>query len=197
MIIQSVLKYLAGELNLRYDNLATPSQEDFIKIGNIARLESGTGASNADLQKKVVLSLVNISEEKTLKNNPHYISRGEAKVKRNPTLYLNLYVLFSCADENYDTALGMISRVIAFFQEKYVFTLDNSLAPTAFPSDYVEKLILDIHSLSFEQMNHLWGILGGKYHPSVLYQVRLLPVQAPDSDGGPLVREVKATENAH
>lgn len=193
MIINSVLKYLTEELNEYYSTPGNP--EEFARIGNISRLEGGTNANNAELQSKVIVTLVNINEEPVLRNNPHYYKRGENVVKRNPTVYLNLYVLISCADDDYETGLHKISNVIAFFQNKYTFTPGN--ADTPFPSSVTEKIILDLHSLSFEQMNHLWGILGGKYHPSVLYRLRLVPVQVGEGQEGPGIKEIKATENAY
>lgn len=191
MVIKTILRYLENEIN----QSVTPSAEKFAQLGNIARLESGSGASNADLQDKVILTLVNIDEEKTLKNSPHYVRDGEALIRRNPTLFLNLYVLISCAAEDYETALSKISYIVGFFQRKHVFTAEN--AEAAFPDEHVEKIIMDMFSLNFEQVNHLWGILGGKYIPSVLFKMRLVPVQEDRGKDGPLVREIKTTENAN
>lgn len=175
-MITQVLRYIAAEVNNSLDNPATPSVEEFVVLGNIAKLESASGISGTDLASKVILTLVNIEEEKSLKNNPAVIRQGEDILKRNPTVFLNLYLLFSCADDDYATALDKISEVIAFLQHKYVFTPENA-AVTNFPIDRTEKIILDLFTMNFEQINHLWGILGGKYIPSVLYKMRLLPVQ--------------------
>ena len=38
-------------------------------------------------------------------------------------------------------------------------------------------IILDMHSLTFEQANYLWSTLGGKQHPFVCYKVRLIRLQ--------------------
>lgn len=162
-------------------------------LGNISRLDISSGANNADLQSKVVLTLVNLEEEKTLKNGPYYVQEGETLVKKNPTIYLNLYLLFSCADEDYETALTKISRIIGTFQSKFVFTPDTAEVP--FPGE-IEKIILDLFSINFEQSNHMWGILGGKYIPSVLYKARLIAIQASKPEVAAVVREIKATENA-
>lgn len=195
MVIRSVLKYLVGEINHFYSIVPNGNQEEFAQLGNISRLEGANTAVNAELQKKVIVTLVNISEETSLKNNPHYIVRDSGTQKRNPTIYMNLYVLISCADDDYENGLHKISNIISFFQRKYVFEAKNADIP--FPSSDVDKIILDLHSLSFEQMNHLWGILGGKYHPSVLYRLRLLPIQASDGKDGPEIKEIKTTENVN
>jgi hypothetical protein len=49
--------------------------------------------------------------------------------------------------------------------------------------------------MNFEQMNHLWGILGGKYIPSVLYKLRLIPIQESPSEKVSVVEEIKANSN--
>lgn len=186
---------MVEEINEFYSTIPNGNQEDFAVLGNVARLEGATSANNAELQKRVIVTLVNISEETTLRNSPHFFPRGETIVKRNPTMYMNLYILVSCGDDDYENGLHKISNVISFFQQKYVFTADNAAA--SFPSSEIDKIILDLHSLSFEQMNHLWGILGGKYHPSALYCLRLLPVQASDGREGPAIKEIKTTENVN
>ena len=41
----------------------------------------------------------------------------------------------------------------------------------------IERLVVELYSLNLEQQNHLWGYLGGKYLPSVVYKVRLVRIQ--------------------
>ena len=194
MILPS-LQYLANELNrFEFDNPIDPD----IELGNVARLDLETGAASAGNQRKVLLTLVNIEEEKTLRNDPFYLRKtdpvkGDQIIKRNATLHLNLYVLISCADD-YPKALGRLDKVIRYLQGKNVFT-----AATADPGDNypeaVDKIILDLFSLNFEQINHLWSILGGKYVPSVLYKMRLLPVQAGRAETVGRVEEVRTGSN--
>ena len=72
----------------------------------------------------------------------------------------------------------------------------NSLtknAPTN-PLDQLEtfKLIFDIYSPTLEEVNHLWGTLGGKQYPFVLYTLRLLEMQfkAIQAEGGMITKVV-------
>ncbi len=175
-MISRTLKFITDELNRRWDDDATPTLEDFAMLGNIARLDTDANASQGGMSKKVVVTLVNIEEEKTLKNGPHYVRNGEDVQKRNPAIFINLYILFSCADEDHVEALKKISRTMMFFQRKNVFTPQTAAA--TFPVEAgVEKIILDLFTLNFEQINHLWGIMGGKYLPSVLYKARIVAVQ--------------------
>jgi hypothetical protein len=82
--------------------------------------------------------------------------------------------------------LSALSRAIRFFQSKHVFTQDN-VAPTSLttssvvihPLDQLEtfKLIFDFYSATMEEVNHLWGTLGGKQYPFVLYVLRMLDLK--------------------
>lgn len=185
-MIAETIDFLCKELNT---SEALPS---FAVIGNAA-LISDPGASD-NLSQDVVVSLVNIEEEKTLKNSPHYVTNGDALSKRNPTIYLNLYVLFCCANTQYFQALGKLQRVLLFFQKQYVFTRENSATP--FPTAAgVEKIVLDLFTLNFEQINHLWGVLGGKYHPSVLYKLRIVAVQNAPLNEVSEVRDIESNAN--
>jgi hypothetical protein len=55
----------------------------------------------------------------------------------------------------------------------------------------VEKLVLDLNTLSFQDMNNLWGILGSKYLPSVMYKIRMISISEEFSQGNaPLLHEI-------
>lgn len=186
-VIDVAIPYLIREINQALNN---PVTDNFVISGNIARLESGHAVPNiGDLQSKVVLTLVNIEEEKTLKNAPNYIKENQKVRNISPVVSLNLYLLFSCAHESYDTALTKISRIIGFFQKKNTYSASSHAVP--FPAG-LEKLILDLHTMNFEQMNHLWGVMGGKYHPSVLYKMRLLQIQETTPTDGDTVENIRS-----
>ena len=53
------------------------------------------------------------------------------------------------------------------------------------------KLIFDLYSPTMEEVNHLWGTLGGKQYPFVLYVLRMLDLKfkAVQSESG-LITEV-------
>ena len=105
------------------------------------------------------------------------------KIKANtaiPPLHLNLYLLIAANFKNYDTSLISISKVIEFFQGKKVFTSSN----TVYNRDNVAfeilddfRFILEIYSPSFEELNNIWGTLGGRQMPSVIYKVQLIQIE--------------------
>ena len=120
------------------------------------------------------LSLVNIEEERVTKAQQNFSRSTDGRiVHMNPELKLNLYVLIVANFSNYRTGLEFLSGSIRFFQSKSVFTPAN--APELGPA--IQKLIVEMMTLNFEQQNHLWGSLGAKYLPSVIYKVRMLTIQ--------------------
>ena len=146
-----------------------------------------------ELENRIVLTLVNLEEERTLKNGRSSFA-GVAPsdiAYRNRPIHLNLFVLFTANYRNYGTALRRLSQVLAFFQGKQKFTLANS--PGALPQPPLAEfsLTMDLLSPTFEQVNHLWGFLGAKQGASVLYRGRLVTI----SDdrvlaGGGRIREI-------
>ncbi|MEZ4992476.1 MAG: DUF4255 domain-containing protein [Saprospiraceae bacterium] len=164
-----------------------------VMLGNIAMMESE--GNNIDLLNKAVITLVNIEEESTLKNAPHYrVINGNTRYE-NPPVVLNLYVLFTANfPTQYGNALEVLSTILEFFQGQTHFNLLNSPAfASSFP-DLKEpqivdlKLIADLYTMTFEQINHLWGSLGGKQIPFAMYKMRLVKIQAEKvlQEGGPI-----------
>jgi Pvc16 N-terminal domain len=193
ILIFEVLDYLKSEINVSEKGVG---EGEFANLGNISKLENNSSPSSAMAQDKIIVTVVNIEEEKTLKNNPHYVRKGDGIEKRNPTLFLNLYVLFCAPSETYENALTYISRIVGFFQKKTLFNSENASEELSksFPSK-VEKLVVEIVSLNFEQLNHLWGILGGKYMPSILYKIRMVPIQESESGPVELIEEIETKSN--
>jgi hypothetical protein len=93
----------------------------------------------------------------------------------------------------------MLSRAIRFFQAQNVFTQDT-VEPASITAnapgnalDQLEsfKLIFDLYSPTMEEVNHLWGTLGGKQYPFVMYMLRMLDLRfrAVQSESG-LITEI-------
>jgi len=204
-MIAHALEIVQNELK---DNLLTYS-ENFsgstdgltVTLGNIAAV-SVSQDKEPNTQSDILITLVNFREEKSLKNLPNYV-RNEAALKvtyENPPIFINLFVLFTVITSNYPIALSALSRIIRFFQSKNVFTHDNVNplwldSPLIKEEDQLEscKLIMDMYSLSFEEINHLWGTLGGKQYPAVLYTMRMLDLKfrAVQKESG-LITEVQS-----
>lgn len=165
--------------------------EGHVVLDNVATLETPDRPPGAE--EKIILSMVNIEEEATLKNSTHFYKNAQGIVYHNPPIYLNLYMLVSAHYKNYEDALTRLSQVIQFFQGKAGFNIKNS-PDQALPDDL--QLHLELFSLSFEQLNHLWGALGGKQMPSVLYKVRLVKITENRITGlGTIVEQIQSKDN--
>ena len=172
-----------------------------VGLGNMAEGIASAPGNSGVPRDRLILSMVNIKEEKSLKNLPNHV-RNQADLKvvyENPPVFLNCQILVVASHGNYTNALLMLSRAIRFFQSRNVFTQD-SVAPGSIsanaPSNTLDqlesfKLILDLYSPTMEEINHLWGTLGGKQYPFVLYVLRLLELKfkATQREGG-LITEI-------
>ena len=78
------------------------------------------------------------------------------------------------------------------------FTVANSPNPRVVDDESLAdmKLILDIHTLNFEQINDLWGSLGGKQVPFVVYRTRLLELRRDAVlQAAPLIEQINEESN--
>ncbi len=169
-MIDKALKVLRSEL---LDYLARQPDltvTDAVQFANVTK-DDGTVAVP---KETVGLTLINIEEERVNKpqSPTRTVAAGQLAVV-NPDLNLNLYLLFSANFTDYLTSITYLAAVIGFFQARHVFTPESS--PSMDPR--IERLNVELYSLNLEQQNHLWGYLGGKYLPSVVYKVRLVRIQ--------------------
>ena len=159
--------------------LSAAGLTNLVVLENIALLESAS--ENADNVKgKVVLTLLNLEEESTLKNTPSFKVRDGKTEYRNPPVHLNLYLLISANCDAYDKSLRCISKTIQFFQGKKVFTSTNTVynrTNVAFDVLDYFKFILELYTLSLEELNYVWGTLGGRQLPSVVYKIQLIEIE--------------------
>ncbi len=192
-MILHALQIIQTELNQHLNSIAAQS-DDTVVIGNIGVLESQD--YTPDLGDNIVLSLIRIQEEATLKNQlngQRNMATGRMEYK-NPPVPINLYLLFAVNSNSYANALTYQSRIIRFFQSKNVFTHLNSV-PVNNISDHDRlrsfRLILDLYSPSFEENNHIWSVLGSKQLPYVMYKMRLLELELEQiSQTGGLIEEI-------
>lgn len=144
--------------------------------GNIAHLDRQEIAT--ELDNHLVLSLVNLEEERALKNGRVSTTTSAGDVAyRNRPVHLNLFLLFTANYRNYGTALRRLTQVLTFFQGKQKFTFANSPGPNLPQGGIAEfSLVMDLLSLSFEEVNHLWGFLGTRESPFAMYRGRLVVI---------------------
>ena len=175
-------------------------KQDDIIINNIAFMES---EKPSGFENKVVITLVNTEEESTLKNNSNVLRTPNGIKYQNPPIFLNLYILISATlgedlQDAYEFALHRLSLVIQFFQAKKTFTIKNSPFTSIsndnnIPQEIKDeiRLSVELYTLTFEQINHLWGSLGGKQIPFSMYKIRLVKIQEMAGEEAPVIEEIE------
>lgn len=138
-----------------------------------------------DSDNGVYVSLLYLDEEKTMKNNSYMIVSSQKRIeydgekkkrpntyrKTNPEIYLNLYIMITSVHSSYEESLRQISAITMGFWRQNVFTKENGIGKEY---DKLEKLILDINTLTFEQNNSLWQTIGGSMYPFLIYKVKMI-----------------------
>jgi hypothetical protein len=188
-VISEALTFLVAEVNRYLDAQLGSTTADRVVLGNIARLadDSGGGGGKTGDGSLAMLTLVNIEEDKASRNPQHFRRIDDQIIYRNPSIQLNLYGLFSAHTATYSTALEIVAYIIQCFQAQKTF--ESQSDPNLDPQ--IGKLTVDLFSLNFEQINHLWSTLGGKYYPSALYKIRLVIIEdTTPMAGGGLIREI-------
>ena len=186
MILQ-VLRIISNELELFLDSFSGDApDEQRVVIGNIAFHDVDKyfpNSNESSLDDKIVISLARVQEESSLKNTPHYTPSADnsSTVYSNPPVFVNLYLLISFNSLNYENALTYLSRTVRFFQSKKIFTHKNTqdINGTLNERDKVDsfKILIDLYSPGSEEANQLWGMLGGKQLPYVMYKMRVLELK--------------------
>lgn len=161
-----------------------------VALGSVA----GVAGSKAN---QLLLTLVSVDEEPALKNlSPYQRNATGGFDVVNPPVYVNLYVLVSAnydSDNTYETALRLLAWAVQCFQRRTEFS--TATVPTATgladPRVATLRVSVDLYGLSFEKLNQLWGTLGGRQVPSVVYKVRVVEEQAAGQLGtGPAITSV-------
>lgn len=175
-MIDAALGHIASQLNQALQRRFRIA-EDLVVLSNILEQD---GAMATHIADKLVVSLVNIERETvTMRRAQH--SGAEKAAVTNPPVCLNLSVMFAAnfSGANYAEALKFISSTIGFFQSRPVIDHQNTPELDA----RIERLTLEIQNLGITELNNLWGILSGKYLPSILYKVRMLTLDAGEIAG--------------
>lgn len=192
-MIFETLSFLSNEVNKFLNLKLGSSLEPRLKIGNVARALDDSLTGNNSLTGKAILSLVNLEEDRVVKQHENFKKTATTTIYKNPPIRLNLYVLFAINKDEYNDSIQWLSVIMQYFQHQNVFT------PTSHPDlhENISKLVVDLHSMNFEQINHLWSTLGGKYLPSALYKVRQITIDEDLATGeSGFIKEID-TKSAH
>ena len=167
-MINLAIQLLAGQLNQHLRRTYALNQ-DMVVVSNLLDMD---GSVVPNTHNKLVIFLTNIEKDSVPGPSAGAQGFGERILQRNSALHFNLYVMMTAnfTGNNYAEALKVLSSTISFFQRNPLFSHHTS--PEM--DKRIEKLALDIENLSVQDLSNLWGALGGKYMPSILYRVRMV-----------------------
>ncbi|PXY46389.1 DUF4255 domain-containing protein [Flavobacterium hydrophilum] len=176
-MIFEVIQIITEQVNNYLDEIGL---EKSVVAENIAFLESQNEDIATTLKDSVALTLINLDEEATLKNFPNHTIENAKTIYKNSIINLNLYILFSANRDKYINSLKDISKIIEFFQGKKLFTQANTIYNRnniAMSNVDNFRFTVELYTPTFEELNYIWGTLGGKQFPSALYKVSMIQIE--------------------
>jgi hypothetical protein len=169
-MIHEALTIISDKLNTYFTNRFSLNEERLV-LSNIVNQDGSVAINESD---KMILTLINLQEEAIASMNSRMVGV-------NRPVNLNLFILFSAyfTGGNYEEALKFLSATIGFFQSNPVINHHN----TPELDDSIEKLSCEIVNTDLQSLSHLWGVLGGKHMPSVMYKIRMVTFNEFNSSG--------------
>lgn len=177
-MIDLALKYVVGELNDYFYAVIPPlapaaTMRERVVAASLFDLD---GKVNNDAKEKVVAQVVNIQEDRVYHSVEVFRKRDDDTSELvRPEIKVNVFVLFVANISTYADAAKMLSWVIAFFQHRNTFDYKSIPGLTEREGHFS----FELHSMTFEQQNHLWGALGAKYMPSVMFKLGIVDISDP------------------
>lgn len=179
MIIYEGLKAVASSLNDSFRSSARWSGDKVVLSG----LAEPDGNPPLLIENKLVLTLLGLDNESVLKNQ-RSSSIGFGNAGRSyPGYHFNMMVLMAAASPNYQEALKLLSDGISFVQAKPL--VDGRNTPGIHSG--LNKLTIETVPLSVEHLSHIWGAIGSKLMPSILYKIRVVAVEGNPFDFVPTI----------
>ncbi len=142
----------------------------------LANLVGQDGFPAIEEDNKIVMSLVDIAKEDLGTNAKEYIPQGQGFIAKNPAITFNIYVLFSVHFKTQQMLEGLkyLAMVIAFFQSKAHFTVQNT---PLLQQGSLDNISVELMGLNAQEKSNLWGYLGAKYVPSILYKIGMISIE--------------------
>jgi hypothetical protein len=172
-MIDRAISLVAGRLNAHL-RARFGIADDIVAVSGLTDAE---GKTPAGVRNRLALFVTNITHDtmsRGVLGRPPIVA-GRAPVNPMP-VHLNVHVMLASSfdPENYLESLKILSHAIQFFQVNPVF--DRITAPDM--DRAIEQLSFEIENLDTDAASQLWGILGGRYLPSVQYKMRTVTIDA-------------------
>ena len=168
-MIDVALILLRDRLNA-YFSAQFEVSEDLVVM---APLNDAEGNPTAETRNRLATFVTNIAEDKT----PRGAARGirTALASMQP-LHLDVYFMLASGHdpEIYGEGIKLISKALMFFQATPLLTPQNT---PEMPIG-IDQLSVEVVHLRVEEVGQLWGNMGGRYVPSVMFKMRLVLIDA-------------------
>ncbi|WP_341366036.1 DUF4255 domain-containing protein [Yoonia sp. BS5-3] len=127
-------------------------------------------------RNRLALFVTNIAEDPMPRQNRGRAASVMGRTADAPPLHLDIYAMLAANhDPNiYTEGLKMLSAALMFFQTYPVMTPQNT---PQMPRD-MQQLSFEISNLRPEEMGQMWGNLGGRYVPSVMFKIRTITLSS-------------------
>ena len=168
-MIDQALNLVSDRLNAHLSALFGVS-EDLVAIGPLSDAE---GKPTAESRNRLTLFLTNIAQDSVPRGAR---PRSSVQLGKAPPFHLDIYFMLASGHdpEIYGEGLKLISAALMFFQTNPVMT--PQLVPEM-PTG-ISQLTVEISNLRVEEVGQLWGNLGGRYVPSVMFKMRSVMIDA-------------------
>ena len=144
----------------------------------------------SDTATPIILSIVNIEEDRMMKNQSLYFKKDESQdhiAKYNSSgQYLALSVIFASWSRpvnKYLDGIDKLNNILVFFQQHNSFfyksdnaeliTLESFNEKNETEKENYQRVTMETVNLGTEQLSEMWSYLGARYMPSVVYKMRL------------------------
>jgi len=170
-MMYAALKFVRDELNEHLNRVFLTDSDSVL----ISTVHEPDGSISPKITDKIVISLVNTERTNMHGRAPASISSGGASlVVRSEPLYVNLFILVAASFSDYPLALKNLSQTAEYFQSRKEMTRDSfSNLP-----DGIENLDLQLENMTIHDLSNLWGMMGGKHYPSLLYKMRMVTIDS-------------------
>ena len=138
----------------------------------VAPVADSEGKMPGAVRNKLALFIANIADDQM----PRPSRGGFGEVRRAPPVHLDVYIMLAAAFEPdaYGEGLKLLASAMRVFQANPTFSQIS--APDMPPG--LGQLGIEIANLRNDEVGQLWGNLGGRYLPSVMYKLRSVPIDA-------------------
>ncbi len=154
-MIRDILEVLSKNLEDYLQSLYPDEPGNFISLGSLG--DPNTGTPN-----KIFLSLLCLDRETAGRSANRSGSTGTIS-QSSPSWQMNLNVILACLydSSNYPKGLRLLSSSLAYFQQHLSFPLSGKT-----------RFTLEPVTPSIQELSQIWGIMGWKYHPSLILKIR-------------------------